>query len=124
LRSRGSHWLLKHPALPGLGRKIFRGQSLATVFGVRAHAKARRFSLSIVSESPLVLRAEIPEDAESGKANRFLLSGLERMLRCSVVMVAGQKSKRKTLAADCDAARLIDAIKNQKTGERHGKDIH
>jgi len=83
-----------------------------------------RFSLSIVSESPLVLRAEIPEDAESGKANRFLLSGLERMLRCSVVMVAGQKSKRKTLAADCDAARLIDAIKNQKTGERHGKDIH
>lgn len=96
---------------------------MATVFGIRAHPGARRFSLSIVSESPLVLRAGIPEKAEDGKANRFLLSELERMLRCSVTMLAGQKSKRKTLAADCDAAGLLSIVKS-KTGENDGKDIH
>jgi uncharacterized protein YggU (UPF0235/DUF167 family) len=101
---------------------------MATVFSVRAHAGARRLCLSVASETPLVLRAEIPEAPEGGRANRFLLSELEKSLGCSVRMLAGQKSRKKTLSADCPRERIIEAIKrqrkNMKTGESDGKDIH
>lgn len=138
LRGRGSQRLL-NTGFAGLGRKSFRqpparsrggnGESaMATVFSVRAHAGARRFSLLVASESPLVLRAEIPEAPEDGRANRFLLCELEKSLGCSVRMLAGQKSRKKTLSADCPPEWVIERIKKQgksmKTGESNGKDIH
>jgi uncharacterized protein YggU (UPF0235/DUF167 family) len=78
-----------------LGKKSFRRpiveaggwngeNAMATVFSVRAHAGARRLCLSVASETPLVLRAEIPEAPEGGRANRFLLCELEKSLGCSV----------------------------------------
>jgi uncharacterized protein (TIGR00251 family) len=84
---------------------------MATAFSVRAHAGKGRFSLSVISESPLVLRAGIAAPAEDGKANRELLSGLERLLGCPVRLVAGQRSRRKTLAAECEAAAIIGKVK-------------
>ena len=87
---------------------------MATVFSVRAHPGAKRLCLSLVSESPLVLKADIPEAPEDGRANRFLLLELEKALACRVEIVAGHKSKRKTLAAECDAASIIEAMKNCK----------
>ncbi len=88
---------------------------MATVFSVRAHPGAKRLRLSLVSESPLALKADIPQPPENGRANRFLLLELEKALACKVVMLAGHKSRRKTFAADCPQARIIDAIKAQKT---------
>ena len=86
---------------------------MATVFSVRAHPGAKRLRLSLVSESPLVLKADIPEAPEDGRANRFLLLELEKALACRVVMLAGHKSKRKTLSADCPRERIIDAMKQK-----------
>jgi len=88
---------------------------MATVFSVRAHPGAKRLCLSLVSESPLVLKADIPEAPEDGRANRFLLLELEKALACRVEMLAGHKSKRKTLAAECDAASIIEAMKKLQT---------
>ena len=84
---------------------------MATVFSVRAHPGAKRRSLSLASESPLVLKADIPEAPEDGRANRFLLLELEKALACNVVMLAGHKSKRKTFAASCDASSIVEAVK-------------
>jgi len=63
-----------------------------------------------VSCSPLVLKADIPEAPEDGRANRFLLLELEKALACKVEMLAGHKSKRKTLSADCPLQKVIDAM--------------
>ena len=87
---------------------------MATVFSVRAHPGTKRFCLGLVSESPLVLKADVPEPPEDGRANRFLLSELEKALACKVEMLAGHKSKRKTLSADCSPERVIETMK-QKT---------
>lgn len=65
------------------------------------------FSVSLASEKPLVLKIDVPEVPEKGKANRMLVSELEHMLSCRVEILAGQTSRRKTLAADCDAGRII-----------------
>ena len=86
---------------------------MATVFSVHAHAGARRLRLSLASESPLVLRADIPQEPENGRANRFLLSELENALACRVELLAGHKSRKKTLAAECDAASIIKAMEKQ-----------
>ena len=83
---------------------------MATVFSVRAHPGAKRLRLSLVSCSPLVLKADIPEAPEDGRANRFLLLELEKALACRVEMLAGHKSKRKTLSADCPQQKVIDAM--------------
>ena len=88
---------------------------MATVFSVRAHPGAKRLCLSLVSESPLVLKADIPEAPEDGRANRFLLLELEKALACRVELLAGHASKRKTLAAECDSAGIIDAMKKLQT---------
>jgi len=87
---------------------------MATVFSVRAHPGAKRLRLCLASESPLVLKADIPEAPEDGRANRFLLLELEKALACHVEIVAGHTSKRKTLAAECDSASIIEAIKAQE----------
>jgi uncharacterized protein YggU (UPF0235/DUF167 family) len=87
---------------------------MATVFSVRAHAAAKRFSLSLLSESPLAIRADIPEAPEKGRANRILLSELEKLLSCNVELIAGSKSKRKTLAADCPPEKVAEAAKGFK----------
>ena len=89
---------------------------MATVFSVRAHPGAKRLCLSLVSESPLVLKADIPEAPEDGRANRFLLLELEKALACNVTMLAGHKSRRKTLSADCLPERIIEAMKQGKNG--------
>ena len=93
----------------------FGENAMATVFSVRAHPGAKRLRLSLVSESPLVLKADIPEAPEDGRANRFLLLELEKALACRVVMLAGHTSKRKTLSADCPQERIIDAMKKLQT---------
>jgi uncharacterized protein YggU (UPF0235/DUF167 family) len=92
----------------------FGENAMATVFSVRAHPGAKRLCLSLVSESPLVLKADIPEPPEDGRANRLLLFELEKALACNVVMLAGHKSRRKTFAADCPPEKVIEAMK-QKT---------
>lgn len=97
------------PGKPGLGIKSFWSQNVAIVFSVRAHAKAREFSLSLVSRHPLVLRADIPEEPQSGRANRLLLSELEKALSCSVKIIAGNKSRKKTLAAACSEEKILQA---------------
>lgn len=84
---------------------------MATVFSVRAHPGAKRLRLSLVSESPLVLKADVPEAPEGGRANRSLLVELEKALACRVVMLAGHTSRRKTLSADCDASRIAEAAR-------------
>ena len=88
---------------------------MATVFSVRAHPGAKRLRLCLVSESPLVLKADIPQAPEDGRANRFLLLELEKALACRVEMLAGHTSKRKTLAAECDSAGIIEAVKKLQT---------
>ena len=88
---------------------------MATVFSVRAHPGAKRLCLSLVSESPLVLKADIPEAPEDGRANRFLLLELEKALACRVEMRSGHKSRRKTLVAECDSAGIIEARKKLQT---------
>ena len=87
---------------------------MATVFSVRAHPGAKRLRLSLVTESPLVLKADIPEAPEGGRANRFLLLELEKALACRVEILAGHKSKRKTLTADCDASSIVKAVNGLK----------
>jgi uncharacterized protein YggU (UPF0235/DUF167 family) len=89
----------------------FGENAMATVFSVRAHPGAKRLRLCLVSESPLVLKADIPEAPEGGRANRFLLLELEKALACRVQMLAGHTSKRKTLSADCDASCIVEAVK-------------
>jgi uncharacterized protein YggU (UPF0235/DUF167 family) len=94
---------------------------LATVFCVRASAGRGGFSLSILSPAPLVIRAQIPADPVNGKANRALVIGLEEALGCPVQLLAGQKSRKKTLSAACDASKIIEAcrkfdMKNKNDG--------
>ncbi|MCX6771976.1 MAG: DUF167 domain-containing protein [Candidatus Micrarchaeota archaeon] len=87
---------------------------MATVFSVRAHPGAKRLRLSLASESPLVLKADVPEAPEDGRANRFLLAELEKALACRVELLAGHKIRRKTLSADCPRERIIAAMKESK----------
>jgi uncharacterized protein YggU (UPF0235/DUF167 family) len=87
---------------------------MATVFSVRVHAGAKRFFLSLLSESPLALRADIPEAPEKGRANRILLCELEKLLSCNVELLAGHRSKRKTLAADCPLERVVQVANKFK----------
>ena len=96
-------------------RRSFGESAMATVFSVRAHPGAKRLCLLLVTESPLVLKADIPSAPEGGRANRFLLVELEKALACRVVMLAGHKSKRKTLVAECDATSIIKAMKKLQT---------
>ncbi|MFA6214858.1 MAG: DUF167 domain-containing protein [Candidatus Micrarchaeia archaeon] len=91
---------------------------MATVFSVRAHPGARRLCLTLVSQSPLALKADLPEPPEEGRANRLLLSELEKALACQVVMLAGHKSRRKTLSADCQPERVIEAMKQNERKTR------
>lgn len=88
---------------------------MATVFTVKASAGKGRFSLSVISENPLALKADIPAAAEKGKANRELVFGLEKLLGCSVQIIAGKTGRRKTLAAECTSEELVQKVKeNQK----------
>lgn len=83
---------------------------MATVFSVRASAGKGSFSASLVSVNPLVIKAGIPAQPEKGQANRALLSGLEKMLNCSVVILSGHTGRKKTLAADCTSEHLVQSI--------------
>jgi uncharacterized protein YggU (UPF0235/DUF167 family) len=94
---------------------------MGTVFTVRTHANAKRFSLRVFSESPLELSAEVPAAPEKGRANAFLLVELERLLSCRVEILSGKTARKKRLAADLPAVKLLEKIKN---GEKHGKNIH
>ena len=87
---------------------------MATVFSVRASPGRGSFSVSIVSENPLVLKVAIPAAPEKGAANRELVFRLEKMLGCPVRMIAGQKSRRKTLAAECSTEHLLEKIKENQ----------
>jgi uncharacterized protein YggU (UPF0235/DUF167 family) len=93
---------------------FFGENAMATVFSARVRAGARRLCLSLSSQTPLVLRADIPKEPENDRANRFLLLELEKALGCHVELLAGHKSKRKTLAADCPQERIIEAMKQKR----------
>lgn len=80
---------------------------MATAFSVRASAGRGSFSVSLVSENPLALKVEIPAAPEKGRANRELVFRLEELLGCSVQILSGQKSRKKTLAADCSQEQII-----------------
>lgn len=83
---------------------------MPTVFEIRASAGKKRFYASIASENPLAIKAEIPEIAEKGKANRALLVLLEGLLGCKVDLLSGATSRKKTLAADCTKDELVRKI--------------
>ena len=91
---------------------------MATVFSVRASAGKGSFSASVMSEDPLVIKAEIPAEPVNGSANRMLLSCLEKLLGCSVELLAGQTARRKTLAADCAPDELVRRVKEFKKQNR------
>jgi len=91
---------------------------MAVIFQVHAHAGAKKFSLSLMSEKPLVARAGIPEEPEGGRATRVLLSNLESILSCKVTILSGQKSRRKTLAAECGQDELLQKIAEYAEIER------
>ncbi len=84
--------------------------ALTTVFTVRACAGKGRFSASLISTNPLVLKLGINAMPTQGKANRALLSELGKMLRCKVSILAGHKSRRKTLAAECTIEHLLQEV--------------
>lgn len=81
------------------------------MFYVRAKPCKGSFSLSILSEKPLVVSADIPTEPVLGRANALLLSELESLLGVSVLLVAGAKSRRKTLAADCPQEEIVGKLK-------------
>ena len=87
---------------------------MATVFTVRAATGKGSFSASVLSENPLTLKVEIPAEPVKGEANRMLVSCLEKLLGCSVEILAGKTSRRKTLAAGCPAGHLVEKVKNSK----------
>lgn len=94
---------------------------MATVFSVRASAGKGSFSASLVSENPLVIKTGIPAQPEKGQANRALLSGLEKMLNCSVVILSGHAGRKKTLAADCTSEHLVQSITTGNTKMKRTK---
>ena len=85
---------------------------MATAFAVRASPGKGSFSVSLASENPLVLRVELESAPEKGAANRELVFRLEKMLLCPVRIIAEQKSRRKTLAADCSQDELIRRLRS------------
>ena len=87
---------------------------MGTAFTVRTHANAKRFSLRVFSETPLVLSADVPVAPERGRANALLLSELERLLGCNVEILAGMAARKKRLAADLPADELLEKVKNQQ----------
>jgi len=87
---------------------------MGTVFSVRAVPGKGSFHASVISEEPLVIRVGIPEQPEKGKANAALLDGLERMLCCKVEMLAGHKSRKKKLAAECARETIIEMCRKQE----------
>jgi uncharacterized protein YggU (UPF0235/DUF167 family) len=89
---------------------------MATVFSVRASAGKGSFSASLVSVDPLVIRAGIPAQPEKGQANRALLSGLEKMLNCSVIILSGHAGRKKALAADCTRDEFV--LKMNESGKK------
>jgi uncharacterized protein YggU (UPF0235/DUF167 family) len=81
---------------------------MGTVFSVRAHADARKFALRLEATSPpIVVSAWIPAKPESGLANGRLVFELEKLLSCQVSILAGHKSRKKTLSAECDLETLL-----------------
>jgi uncharacterized protein YggU (UPF0235/DUF167 family) len=91
---------------------------MATVFNVRAATGRGSFSASLVSESPLVIKAGLPAQPEHGRANRELLFGLEELLGCKVELLAGATSRRKTLAAECTREELVRKIRDSKISKQ------
>lgn len=87
---------------------------MATVFAVKAAAGKRAFSASILSENPLTLKVDIPAAPQKGAANRELVFRLEKLLGCPVGIIAGQKSRSKTLAAGCSAEHLLEKVKQKQ----------
>ena len=84
---------------------------MATVFSVRVSAGKGSFSVSLASENPVVVKAEVPAEAEGGKANRALVSGFEHLLGCRVSILSGVKSRKKALAAECSIEHLLCKIR-------------
>ena len=87
---------------------------MGTVFAVRAAAGKRSFSVLLVSERPLVIRAEIPAKPLRGEANRALLSYLGELLGCKVEILSGKTGRKKTLAADCTFQELVQRIREHE----------
>ncbi|GEM_PF-3114761 len=114
LRERGRLVLLNHRLCRREQQIFFGDTKLPTVFEVRATAGKRRFFASIASESPLVIKAEIPSVPEKGKANRELLFSLEKLLCCQVELLSGATSRKKTLAAGCTKEELVRRINFRK----------
>ena len=60
---------------------------------------AKRFA---VEEKDGKLKIRLPEKAEAGRANLALVKRLSKLLGCDVRIVRGSKSRKKTIAVDCD----------------------
>lgn len=90
---------------------------MATVFSARVSPGKGSFSASLASENPIVAKLAVPAEAEDGAANRALVSSLEELLSCSVRIVAGHKSRRKTLAAECSEEHLLGKLKESENAK-------
>ncbi len=106
------------PARAGPSRKSCWGRKMATVFNVRASAGRGSFSVSLISANPPAIKACITAKPAHGRANRELLLGLEDLLGCSVKLVSGAASRKKTLAADCAKEHLVRAIRHKEKQRR------
>ncbi|MCX6772180.1 MAG: DUF167 domain-containing protein [Candidatus Micrarchaeota archaeon] len=92
---------------------------MATVFTVRASPGKGSFSVSLASDTPLVLRVGIMAAPEKGEANRELVFQLERMLGCTVQLLSGQTGRKKALAANCSQEQLVAKVKEFKENEKN-----
>lgn len=84
---------------------------MATVFSVRASAGKGRFSVALVSENPVCIKVEVPQEAQGGKANSALVFGFEKLLGCPVFILSGKKSRKKVVAAECEMKHLIEKVR-------------
>ena len=91
---------------------------MAVAFSARVSAGGGSFSVSLFSEEPLAIKAQIPAKPEGGRANRELVFRLEELLGCNVSILSGHSSRKKTLAAKCSREHLLQAIRESERTKR------
>ncbi len=74
---------------------------------------AKRFA---VEEKDGKLKVWLPEKAEAGKANLGLVKRLSGFLGCDVRLMRGLKSRKKTIAVDCDEKMFLAKVSSGKEG--------
>lgn len=80
---------------------------------VKVIPDARLFSVQLTATG---LKCRLPEKAEKGRANRYLLKKLSEVLRTSVILISGEISPRKIIEVAIDADELKRRIEAYNEG--------